>query len=93
MNCITPHNKVNMSKLKDKIVNHAKTEYNSSPHRFDDAQIQLIANATIAESPYLNSMIFPMYQLNVKKFSVKSAMMKNIGLHALFAKNLGRLTK
>lgn len=31
-----------MSKLKDKIVNHAKTEYNSSPHRFDDAQIQLI---------------------------------------------------
>lgn len=53
----------------------------------------MIANATIAESPYLNSMIFPMYQLNVKKFSVKSAMMKNIGLHALFAKNLGRLTK
>ena len=42
MNCITPHNKGNMSKLKDKIVNHAKTEYNSSPHRFDDAQIQLI---------------------------------------------------
>ncbi len=32
-----------MSKLKDKIVNHAKTEYNSSPHRFNDAQIQLIA--------------------------------------------------
>ena len=42
MNCITPHNKGNMSKLKDKIVNHAKTEYSSSPYEFDDEQIQLI---------------------------------------------------
>lgn len=31
-----------MSELKDKIVNHAKTEYNSSPYEFDDEQIQLI---------------------------------------------------
>lgn len=31
-----------MSILKDKIVNHAKAEYNSSPYEFDDAQIQLI---------------------------------------------------
>ena len=31
-----------MSKLKDKIVNHAKTEYSSSPYEFDDEQIQLI---------------------------------------------------
>ncbi len=97
MNCITPHNKGNMSKLKDKIVNHAKTEYNSSPHRFDDAQIQLIIEHD-CECDHCGKSIFelddfPMYQLNVKKFSVKSAMMKNIGLHALFAKNLGRLTK
>lgn len=31
-----------MSRIEDKIVNHAKTEYNSSPYEFDDKQIQLI---------------------------------------------------
>ncbi len=31
-----------MSKLKDKIVNHAKTEYSSSPYEFGDEHIQLI---------------------------------------------------
>ena len=94
-----------MSKLKDKIVNHAKTEYNSSPHRFDDAQIQLIIEHD-CECDHCGKSIFelddfPDVSVERKEVPVsythlrahESAMMKNIGLHALFAKNLGRLTK
>lgn len=31
-----------MSKLKNKIINHAKTEYNSSPYEFNEEQLKLI---------------------------------------------------
>ena len=31
-----------MSQIRDKIINHAKTEYSSSPYEFDDDKLQLI---------------------------------------------------
>lgn len=46
-----------MSNLKDKIVNHAKAAYNSSPYEFDDKQLQFIIKHE-CECDYCGKSIF-----------------------------------
>mgnify|MGYP000605216070 CR=1 FL=1 len=79
-----------MSKLKDKIVNHAKTEYSSSPYEFGDEHIQLIIDHD-CECDHCGKSIFELddfpYVSIERKFSAKIAMMKNIEQRALSAKN------